>query len=543
MNDPTRGVAPAPAQGAAVPAPLLTPARRVREGVWVVLLAVLAKLAGIAREVALAALFGTSAAADALRVSLNGFDLPAHVLADAPLENAAVPALRALRSRGERHAAAATVSWLLLLLTGAGVVLSLLLFIGAPRLVGLLAPGFDAQRARSATLILRWLAAAYPLLLAGRVLMAAAFAEDRFRLPAIRPLLLNLAILAGTVLAAASRDLRWFAWIPGIAWAVHLVWLARGARGTWSWQPDWTAARPALRSLRRTFPLSIAVCLLDLSFVLVNQRVASWLAPGSVAALEYARFIAETPVATVGLGLTQVSLPLLAEWAALGRDRELNAGSERIIATALLLLLPVSLLLLLGASPIVALLYGRGAFGASSQVETARALTGFAAGAWAWFIAYFLYRVYFARGSFARLAAWVAAAAAVNAVLAVVLARQWGLIGITSATSVSRVVLLVLCATILAPVVRRRLAMAAAYLLAGAALIGVAGWVTLARLGSLPQAGSAAALHAHPAGSIVSLVLLGLAIAVLWLAWSWLHPYWRSTWRQLLPTRGRGNHD
>jgi putative peptidoglycan lipid II flippase len=507
--------------------------RRIREGFWVTLLAIFSKLAGLARELLLAGLFGTTAAADAFRVAWNGFSLPLQVLSGSPLENTVVPQLRGLIAGDDERAAQACASVILLALTAAGALLLALVALKARALVGLLAPGFDAERADLCASLLRWLALLLPVALAGRLLVVLSYARDHFRIAALRPLLINLALLTGTVAAARSGDLRWFAWLPALAWVGHLLLLGRDLRGIWVWRPRLAEAGAALKRLGWLFPLALAASLGDQGFALADQIVASTLGGGRVAAFEYARFVVETPLATAGTGLVVVALPLLAEWVALGKLREIHAGAERVLAPALLLLLPIGLLFCLGASPLVTLIFSRGAFGGGAHGETVAALMGLSLGLWAHFAAYFLFRLYYAGGAFATLALQMTAALALNVALNVLLAPRWGLWGIAIATSISRVLLMVLTAGALPAALRRRLGLRLLHLLLGAAVFaGLAARLHWAPLPVPPSA--SAALQSDPSASILMLARLAGALLLFWAAWTLPLPYWRQTCRELM---------
>lgn len=508
--------------------------RRIREGGWVTLLAALSKLAGLGRELALAGLFGTSAAADAFRVAWSGANLPLQILGGSPLENTAVPQLRGLLARDRERAAGATASVILLALTVGALLILGLVALWARELVSLLAPGFDLERVAVCARLLRWLILLLPAALAGRLFMIVSFAMDRFRISALRPLLVNMALLGAAAIASVTAELRWFAWAPALAWCAHLWFLWRDLRGRWRWRLSWSDAREPARRLAALLPLSVAATFCDQGFALADQIVGSTLGGGSVAALEYARFIAETPLATIGTGLVIVALPLLAEWVALGKQQEIHRGAERVLAPSLLILTPMAVFLFLGSGPLIALVYGRGAFGPDAHAGTAAALAGLSLGLWAQFAAYFLYRLYYASGRFGQLTLYLALALGLNIALNLLLAPRWGLWGIAAATSSARLLLLALTASALPADLRGRLGRALLHLLLGAAVF-VAIAPGLRGLVPPPVWPQASALLPPALGaSILSLVKLGLVLVLFWAIWTLPSPYWRRTWRELL---------
>src|SRR5690606_28364857 len=87
----------------------------------------------------------------------------------------------------------------------------------------------------------------------------------------------------------------------------------------------------------------LALVALEQAHVVVERVVASRLAEGSIASLDYARFLVETPMVTIGLGMAQVMLPTLSDLNA-GADRErFRRASRTYLLSALWGVFPIAL--------------------------------------------------------------------------------------------------------------------------------------------------------------------------------------------------------
>src|SRR5690606_22883108 len=108
--------------------------------------------------------------------------------------------------------------------------------------------------------------------------------------------------------------------------------------------------------------------------------IASLLPTGAVSFLYYADRIYELPLAVIGIAIGTALLPALSRQARRGETDAAVATLNRGIEAALLLSLPATAALLVMPYPIIAVLFERGAFGATEAQATAAALAAYALG-------------------------------------------------------------------------------------------------------------------------------------------------------------------
>lgn len=351
---------------------------------------------GFAREVVLARFFGTGPVADAYRSALTFTLSPAHLLSTHAVQTCFIPLYTRLRTEN-RPRATALYQGLLLVFLAVGLLLAVALYAGAGALARVLLPGFDPERRELTAAMLRIMAPGVPAYIYCTLLASLGAGQRDYALPTIRPGLQNLGLLLMIAIAVGARR-------PVLAaWGFTLTYLVLSAGGTWLLHArgllpkQWQLIRSEVASLARTYwrplrPLLLLSVLVQ-GNILVERLLASLVGGGTIAAMDYARFILES---THALLLMPLGLVSLARFAGLG-ERELRETADRVLGLMMLLLVPVSAFLAFSGGPLIQALYQRGAFDQLSQAMTQRAMLGLGAGLWAVSASYFLRSVLHAR--------------------------------------------------------------------------------------------------------------------------------------------------
>lgn len=356
------------------------------------LLTLASRVTGLAREQLIAASFGAGAATDAFNVAFRIPNLLRRLFAEGAFSQAFVPLLAATRERdGDAatrsliDAVASVLAWVLVATCALGV-------IGAPLLVWAMAAGLE--RFDTAVTMTRWM---FPYIgCMSLVALAAGVLNTwrRFAVPAVTPVLLNLAVIAAAVWGAPWFERQGLEPVLALAAGVMLggvlqllvqapALAAIGALPRIAMVPSRIAAawrHPGVRRvLAQMGPAVLGVSVAQLS-LLVNTQIASHLQTGSVSWLTFADRLMEFPTALLGVALGVVLLPRLA--AAQGRDDAAgySAMLDWGLRLVLLLALPCAAALLVFAEPLVAVLYHYGAFTARDVAMTELALMGYGVG-------------------------------------------------------------------------------------------------------------------------------------------------------------------
>jgi putative peptidoglycan lipid II flippase len=425
----------------------------VRAAGTVAFFAVAGNVAGLVRDAVVARRFGLGDELDAYLTALLLPTLAISVISGS-LTVALLPVYVGVRERDGREAAhhlvARSMGWAVLALAAVALLFALL----APMFLPWLAPGFPAAKL---ALVRRLLYLLLPSLFfsgMAAVWTAVLNAGERFALAAAAPSSIPVATIAlvllfptlGAYAMAAGTTL-------GYALAAVMIGLTLRSAGM-SPMPQLRGMTPAVRSVLQEYWPMLIGSLFMAGTNLVDQAMAASLGTGSVAALGLGGKLtaAASGVATVALGAA--IFPPLSRWVAMEDWRALRRAFRQYSLLMLVAGLAGTLLLVVGAGPLVALLFGGRAFDAEAvaRVTTVQRLI-------AWQLPFAVTgligaRILSALGRNRILMVVGALNVVTNAVGNLVLMRYLGLAGIALATSVTY---LISC-TILLLAARRELA-------------------------------------------------------------------------------------
>ncbi|MFN2376498.1 MAG: murein biosynthesis integral membrane protein MurJ [Candidatus Binatia bacterium] len=337
------------------------------------------RVAGLARDAAISAVFGTGLGADAFFVAFRIPNLMRRVVAEGATSAAFVPVFTDSLAAGGRPAAiraAAAVGGaavlVLAFLTLAGMAAS-----GA--LTTLFAPGFSGDPAKAALTasLTRW---TFPyLLLVGSAAWAMGVHHTfrNFALPAAGPVLMNLSMIAFALGAAP--------WMEAPAWALVAGVVVGGLAQVLLQLPSlWKYGLRAAMFVDLGHPavgrcggLMLAALLGGSVYqvnVLLATVFASVLPAGTVSYLWYADRLFEFPLGIVAVAVGTAALPSLSSQAA---RRHFDGMGETVVHAMSLTIafcLPAAVGLMLLAHDITELLFERGSFVAADTAMTAWAL-------------------------------------------------------------------------------------------------------------------------------------------------------------------------
>ncbi|MHC0430735.1 murein biosynthesis integral membrane protein MurJ [Streptomyces sp. O3] len=467
---PYRAATPAPpiASPAAGPEPP-RPTNRflARAALLTAALAAAGALLGLGRDQALAHLFGAGSDTDAFLVAWTVPEVASTLLIEDGLAFVLVPAFSAaLARRAASTATTATttatppdpvralVATSLPRLTLACVAAALLLMLGAPGLVAVLAPGLpdpglavDCTRL-TATCVLTFGLTGY--------CGAALRAHSSYLPPAAIYVAYNVGIIT-TMLVFADR---WGVRSAAVGVAVggclmvavqapslrrRLVAAPRGVppggdqrAGQRDRDQDRDRDRDRDREHAMALPLIAAVLLFALcrqSQVLIERFLASSLPAGAISHLNYAQKVAQLPM-VLSLMLATVTFPVVAQAMARGDLDRARDRVERDLAAAACIVLLGAAAVIACAPQIIQLLFQRGAFTAQDTAATAAVMRVYALGLLGHCLVGVLVRSYFSAGR----ATWypvltMAAGMAATAGVGAYAVGPWGVRGIAAANA------------------------------------------------------------------------------------------------------------
>lgn len=361
--------------------------RIVRAAGLVGFFTLLSRIAGLVRDAVIGYYFGTGAAADAFFVAFRIPNLLRRFVAEGAMGVAFVPVFTDYLANRSRRAAVQAASALATFMAVALLVLTAIGMLFAPFWTALFAPGFadDPSKLGLTVALTRWL---FPYIFL--VSMVALFsgvlnALRHFAVPAMSPLFLNLAIIAAAVLVCPRLSVPVYGLAYGVlAGGIMQVLLQippllrHGIRLAPRWQPGHEAVRRSL-GLMAPMVFGAAVYQINLMF---NTMLASVLPSGSVSYLWYADRVFEFPLGIFAVALGTAALPSFSAQAARQAYADLRHSLAFSIRLTNAVALPAAVGMMALATPIISVLFQRGAFGPQEVALTTGALHAFALGLW-----------------------------------------------------------------------------------------------------------------------------------------------------------------
>lgn len=403
------------------------------------------RVLGFVRDLVIARVFGADQATDAFFIAFRIPNLLRRLFAEGAFALAFVPVLNEYKDqrpfaelKGLVDSVAGTLGLTLLGVTALGV-------LAAPLLLLLFAPGFanDIGQRELATEMLRL---TFPyLLFIGLTALAAAILNTygRFGIPALTPVLLNLALIGCALwLAPLMKQpilaLAWGVLIAGIAQlAFQIPFLARLGllpRPRLRWRD------PGVRRILHAMaPALVGVSATQIG-LLINGLLASFLAEGSISWLYYSDRLVELPLGLLGVALGTVILPRLAQQHAAAAPQALSRTLDWALRWVLLLGLPATVGLAVLAGPIMATLFHSAEFSAHDVTMASRSLMAYTLGLVAFMAIKVLAPGYYARQDTVTPVRIALISVLVNLVLSLALMGPLGHAGLALATAITALI-------------------------------------------------------------------------------------------------------
>ncbi len=368
-----------------------------RSAIIVGLAFVLSRILGLVREMVLANQFGTTSTMDAYVSAFRIPDLLFLVVIAGSFGAAFIPVFGEYIAKGDEERAWRLAS---AVLTWAGIVvlaLSLIIFVFARPLMGIVAPGFDEETTTLAVDLMRILLLSPIFLGTGIAFKGILEAQHQFTWPAFAPLIYNVAIIIGAIGFAPTYGIQAVAWAVILGALGHmLIQLPSVLRSGLVFRPTLNQQVDGLAEVGRLLgPRIIGLAAFQVNFIAINA-FASTLTSERVSALNYSWQLLMLPHGVLALSISTVIFPTLAELYSTGDDAGFRSTLDRTLRPLLFLSIPASAGLFLVREPIARLIYESGTFDERSTELVAAPLAWFAAGLVGYALTEILTRVFYA---------------------------------------------------------------------------------------------------------------------------------------------------
>ncbi len=347
---------------------------------------IISRVLGFVRDMVFARFFGASGQTDAFFLAFKIPNFMRRLFAEGSFSLAFVPVFAEVRASGDKRAmrdlvdhVAGTLAGILLVLTAIGV-------IAAPAVLAIFAPGWLIEGRPEFGLSAGMLRITFPYILfisltalAGGILNT----FERFLVPALTPVLLNLSLIAAAVWFSGSfevpvRALAVGVLVAGIAQlAIQIPALMRIGllpRPRWGWKHSGVR-----RILRLMIPTLIGSSVAQVN-LLFDSVIATFLVSGSVTWLYYSDRLLEFPLGVFGVALSTVILPNLSQKFASKSPDSFSATLDWALRLALIITLPAAIGLAVLAKPILVTLFQYDAFTLKDVDMSALSLAAYSLG-------------------------------------------------------------------------------------------------------------------------------------------------------------------
>jgi len=347
---------------------------------------IISNLVGLARGRVITNAFGTSAQVDSFNAANRIVEVLFNLVAGGALGSAFIPTFTGFLRREDHPGAWRLASGVISLVSIVLILVSVLVFIFAPLVVReglfLLVPGSDPVQEAMTVSLLRIMLPSVAIFGLSGLVMGILNAHQVFLVPAIAPAMYSLGMILGTMLLPTAWGIQRLA-IGVVAGAVlHLlVQLPRTFRLQDRAYHFYLGLRnkAVLKVFSLMGPRLLGVAVVQLNFI-ANTIIALGQPEGSVTAIALAFSLMLMPEMAVAQSAAIASLPTFSAQVARGELEEMRHSLASTLRAVLLLAIPASIGLILLRTPLVALLYQRGAFTPRSTELVAWALLWYAAG-------------------------------------------------------------------------------------------------------------------------------------------------------------------
>ncbi|MGD1873449.1 MAG: murein biosynthesis integral membrane protein MurJ [Mastigocoleus sp.] len=377
----------------------------------------ISKVFGLVRQQAISAVFGLGPAADAFNYAytIPGFLLILLGGINGPFYSAVVSVL----AKREKEEAAPLVEAITTLIAGVLLLVAIFIFIFAPNLIDIFAPGLqDPSKVLVRDIAINQLRIMSPMaVIAGLIGIGFGVlnAANQYWLPSISPLISSSAVLVaigifyfqignnpniapntyavvgGTFLAAG--------FLTGAILQLFVQLIAQAKSGMGRLRLRFDFNQPGLKEiLRIMLPATFSSGMLQINLYTDLYFASNIPATGVAAALANAGLLTQTPLGIISNVTLVPLLPIFAKLAAPENWSELKVRIRQGIILAAFTMLPLGALMVTLAEPIVRIVYERGKFGGTDSAMVASLLVVSGMGMFVYLVRDVVVRVFYALG-------------------------------------------------------------------------------------------------------------------------------------------------
>ena len=332
----------------------------------------LSRVIGYIREAYIAYAFGAGQQTDAYVAAFTLPDWLNYIVAGGTASITFISIYTRFLAEKREQDAQKTFSIIITVMTTVLIAGTILAEIFTPQFAGWMFHGFTPEQMQLCVHLTRILLPAQIFFYVGGVVSAVLLSHRLFLLPAFGPLIYNVFIIAGGVVAGRQMGIASLAFgaLAGSIAGPFLINAIGAAKIGTGYRPSFDVKNPAFREwVRLSIPLMLGVSLVTADDWILRYFASSGI--GDIARLNYAKRLFAVPIAILGQATGQASLPFFSRLFGEKKFEEfaatVNASVYRITAASLLM----TGWMMAIAVPLIDLVYRRGHFTFADSESTA----------------------------------------------------------------------------------------------------------------------------------------------------------------------------
>ena len=338
---------------------------------------VLVKVTGVAKELMVAWKFGTGDEIEAFLMALLVPTFAINVVASS-FNAALIPTYIRVREGEGVAASGRLLSGVMVWSLGLLGITTILILATAPVYLPLLARGFSPEKL-DLTFRLLWAIAPLVLLSGAIAILGAVLnAGERFALAALSP---SISPVLAVLFLLIAQSWGIYALVAGLICGAVLELLILAValqRQGISLLPKWYGFDDRLRQVAGQYVPMMAGAFLMGSTNIVDRSMAAMLSPGSVAALNYGNRLINLPLGLAATALGTAVIPYFSRMVACQDWQKLQQTLNQYLKLIFLLTVPFTVLIIIISTPLVQVIFQRGAFTTESTQIVAEVQTYYA---------------------------------------------------------------------------------------------------------------------------------------------------------------------
>lgn len=343
------------------------------------------KILGIARELLLAFLYGTTFVASAFKMAQTIVLIPSHLLCKDILHSGFLPTFKALNETEARRLFVG-VSILLFVLS---LIIFTIFYLSIDTLATIIAPGFNEKTLEITIKFVKIFSFGIPFYILSTFFSYVQMAKEKFLLNSILSIVQNIGIILFLTLSWLLHNILLMAY--GFVFAYMILFFI-GFKSVYkqcfqdkiyeifitnkiSWSMLWKNTKPLI-----WLPIMLQ------ANIFTERLISTLIGIETLPSLEYARFLTETIIFLVAIPIAMASLNY---FSVLSKE-EISYKLSKILPLIFIVSVPLSQFFFLYSENIVSFLYARGTFDTQAIYITSTILKGLSIGLWAQTGAYIL---------------------------------------------------------------------------------------------------------------------------------------------------------